>query len=517
MKMYRSMWLIAMLVVSTAFVACSKDDGGDPDDPGSKVPDPEGTMVLNMRNENNGGTYLRMENWPEIWINHSDNFESYADRIEFVSLGKMKGLGNVTKIPETGWESSVAVKPAYGYVAKWGNRYCRLYVVQELLAAGTNGVIGAEVKYQYPFEPTKLEVSPDSLHFPPEGGSQTVTITTDAQSWRLCGQPSWCVITPNGNKLDITVSPNAGETFQYGIVSVCAGEKTVHVKVKQDVAYLNIQSQPLSFSAQGGSETITVESNVDWTVSATKDWCEVAKEGDRFTVRVGAFQGNTLQRRDTVVVSASTGYRVKLAVFQEGNETSAPYAVGDPYNENGVKGIVYKVTEGGMHGMIVSLDETECVWSTESVVTGATDPNNGQINTDRVKALYSAAWWEANGESYYPAFWWCDVKNGGEGSGWYLPADEELVALYTAFCGLETYPGWEDTADRKYLEERKAFNVIFVNNGGMVLREDSYWTSHEYQYYGSSRQAARVNFKNGFIDANHNKGSENYVRAVRPF
>lgn len=118
MKMYRSMWLIAMLVVSTAFVACSKDDGGDPDDPGSKVPDPEGTMVLNMRNENNGGTYLRMENWPEIWINHSDNFESYADRIEFVSLGKMKGLGNITKLPETGWQSSVAVKPEYGYVAK---------------------------------------------------------------------------------------------------------------------------------------------------------------------------------------------------------------------------------------------------------------------------------------------------------------------------------------------------------------------------------------------------------------
>lgn len=31
--MYRSMWLMAMLVVSTAFVSCSKDDGGDPDDP----------------------------------------------------------------------------------------------------------------------------------------------------------------------------------------------------------------------------------------------------------------------------------------------------------------------------------------------------------------------------------------------------------------------------------------------------------------------------------------------------
>lgn len=183
MKMYRFMWLMAMLVVSAAFVACSKDGDGDPDDPGSKVPDPEGTMVLNMRNENNGGTYLRIENWPEIWINHSDNFESYADRIEFVSLGKMKGLGNVTKIPETGWQSSVAVKPAYGYVAKWGNRYCRLYVVQELLAAGTNGVIGAEVKYQYPFEPTKLEVSPDSLLFPREGGNLTVVVSTDADSW----------------------------------------------------------------------------------------------------------------------------------------------------------------------------------------------------------------------------------------------------------------------------------------------------------------------------------------------
>ena len=43
-------------------------------------------------------------------------------------------------------------------------------------------------------------------------------------------------------------------------------------------------------------------------------------------------------------------------------ETSAPYNVGDLYNENGKQGVVFEVSDGGRHGKIVSLDEAEAVW-----------------------------------------------------------------------------------------------------------------------------------------------------------
>ena len=440
MKMYRFMWLMAMLVVSAAFVACSKDGDGDPDDPGSKVPDPEGTMVLNMRNENNGGTYLRIENWPEIWINHSDNFESYADRIEFVSLGKMKGLGNVTKIPETGWQSSVAVKPAYGYVAKWGNRYCRLYVVQELLAAGTNGVIGAEVKYQYPFEPTKLEVSPDSLLFPREGGNLTVVVSTDADSWNytiITNLVPWLKISQEKNQLKVSVEENESVNVREAFIGINANEKQEYL----------------------------------WVI----------------------------QERD-------------------GRQTQAPYKIGDFYNENGVVGMVYKINDSGMHGMITSLKNTSTVWAVSGTLTNALDQNDGMNNTDVIKQL-------TDWESRYPAFKWCDDLNRNGVSGWYLPSINELKELYAGFCGLDEYPGYEAEASVRYGDARYNFEATLRKKGGYGMLNTVIEPYVPSLIYMSSTEINSsyfngVRFYDGLV-TNGNKTDNSYkyyiIRAVRPF
>ena len=430
---------MAMLVVSAAFVACSKDGDGDPDDPGSKVPDPEGTMVLNMRNENNGVTYLRIENWPGIWINHSDNFES-IDGTEFVSLGKMKGLGNVTKIPETGWQSSVAVKPAYGYVAKWGNRYCRLYVVQELLAAGTNGVIGAEVKYQYPFEPTKLEVSPDSLLFPREGGNLTVVVSTDADSWNytiITNLVPWLKISQEKNQLKVSVEENESVNVREAFIGINANEKQEYL----------------------------------WVI----------------------------QERD-------------------GRQTQAPYKIGDFYNENGVVGMVYKINDSGMHGMITSLKNTSTVWAVSGTLTNALDQNDGMNNTDVIKQL-------TDWESRYPAFKWCDDLNRNGVSGWYLPSINELKELYAGFCGLDEYPGYEAEASVRYGEARYNFEATLRKKGGYGMLNTVIEPYVPSLIYMSSTEINSsyfngVRFYDGLV-TNGNKTDNSYkyyiIRAVRPF
>lgn len=47
---------------------------------------------------------------------------------------------------------------------------------------------------------------------------------------------------------------------------------------------------------------------------------------------------------------------------------SGLYNVGDKYSRNGKTGIVFYVTDNGLHGKIVSEDETCCQWSTEEFV-----------------------------------------------------------------------------------------------------------------------------------------------------
>ena len=121
-------------------------------------PDPVGTIILKMRNYDNGRTYLYPSGFnPSAYfiILADNNFSGY--NIEFVSIGTVGGLGNVTSVPTSGWSYKVAVKPGHGYVARCTYDgeyvYARIYVVSWTEAASSGGIIGAEIKYQSPFYP----------------------------------------------------------------------------------------------------------------------------------------------------------------------------------------------------------------------------------------------------------------------------------------------------------------------------------------------------------------------------
>lgn len=105
--------------------------------------------------------------------------------------------------------------------------------------------------------------------------------------------------------------------------------------------------------------------------------------------------------------------------------TSGPYKVGDYYNENGKEGVVFRVNASGTSGMIVSLNDYLTMWANRDEYESETkrkikavDEDNGWNNFTIVKSISS---WEKK----YPAFAWC----ANLGSGWYLPATNELKSL----------------------------------------------------------------------------------------
>lgn len=97
------------------------------------------------------------------------------------------------------------------------------------------------------------------------------------------------------------------------------------------------------------------------------------------------------------------------------------YEVGDYYNRDNKKGVVFEVWDGGRHGKIISLTEAKLPWCTwtqiEKGKIGTSNHNDGKQNTDKVMNQNS---WEK-----YTAFVWCREL----GKEWYLPAVEELVTL----------------------------------------------------------------------------------------
>lgn len=58
---------------------------------------------------------------------------------------------------------------------------------------------------------------------------------------------------------------------------------------------------------------------------------------------------------------------------------SPKYGVGDYYEAEGVRGVVFSVTDGGRHGKILSLEETSLPWQTGAASTWSVRPTGRTV------------------------------------------------------------------------------------------------------------------------------------------
>ena len=168
-------------------------------------------------------------------------------------------------------------------------------------------------------------------------------------------------------------------------------------------------------------------------------------------------------------------------------KSASVYKIGDYYNENGKKGVVFEVSDGGNHGKIVSLDEAQLNWCTydlydRQIFIGASSKSDGKDNTYRVTDGPMNAW------DQYPAFVFCRMK---EGNDWYLPSKEELETIYN---------------------NRSKINQTLSAKNGEELKESYYWSSSEYD----ESWAWFVNMDGGYTNGAE-KRMFYYVRAVATF
>lgn len=546
-------WIAILCVMFCAAVACSSC-GGDDDSfaaggetggiaPDKDVPDPTGTITLSMRDSKNGHTYLN-----NIQISDENFVGGYCN---FVSLGPVKGLGNVAHLPTTGWASQVAVTPGNGYVAYDGSnkQFYRIYVT-EYIVSTTGGIIGAEVKYQTPFKGKDETISLDaqSLTIPAEGGIQTLTfnnqgvILFDVQASGLkvektstydypfltngiaitaepnsssssiegtvtlttlhgkktvikvtqagaepfvafyesevelpfsqqthtvglsgnialsnlsaSSSASWCKAelvdntssmqaknsrvkfigdkpantvkatsnTSTSYSLALTLDENATTKPRNATITVKSkdGKASATLKVVQKGIPFEVKNDKIGFDKNASYRTITINTTVsNWEAESSASWCTFSKNGNQLTIRA------TASTQDRTAVISFKGFDTKITVHQ------SKYAVGDSYNEKGIKGTVGYI---GDEARYVYKDVGETTWSTEKVLTGANSMDDGEYNMSIIKKI---SYWEDS----YPPFLLCEQLNTNGVTGWYLPAANELASLQH----LRNYWYWSST------------------------------------------------------------------------
>lgn len=283
--------LLAIAAMAVAATSCTKEEIGSPGtDPGSdptvQVPDPEGTITLSMRNDR--GTYLD----DNFYIDDADNFSGGY----FVSLGEMKGLGNVTRIPKHGWSSKTAVVPGTGYVAynSYG-RFYRLFVTSYTVNT-MNEIIGADVKYQTPFYPTEtIKLPLQVLEFGQAGGSQNIVFDNEnIVPFIVSSSADWCQVYTSStldysfltDGIIVEVTPNEGAQRE-ATVSILDGNNNVQeISIIQAGAepYLSLSQDTLSLPYTAGSvRSLGIMTNYyfdDLSVTSSAEWCQATLESN---------------------------------------------------------------------------------------------------------------------------------------------------------------------------------------------------------------------------------------------
>lgn len=255
------LFLLCVAFGALLFSSCSKDDDAENDNsgpvinPDKNIPDPKGTITMNMMVGDDKDKSVSINDFGTIQINSAYNFMGYegSSYYSFVSLGKMKGLGNVTAIPQDGWNYSVAVNPGEGYVVRYKGYYdsqaiyARLYVVSEI--AGTSGgIIGYTIKCQAPFV-FAPKFTESSLEFDADENLTKELTFVNPTNVTVKSKPDWCEVKATEKGFKVTATPNYINAERSGIIEFENTEGSTSVSVKQK------KSDNPKFEAGNGTET----------------------------------------------------------------------------------------------------------------------------------------------------------------------------------------------------------------------------------------------------------------------
>ena len=184
-------------------------------------------------------------------------------------------------------------------------------------------------------------------------GSQGGVIYIDLMSntsWSVSSNQYWCrALKTEGTgdaRLAVSVGPaDLFVTTTATLTFVTDGGVTVTFFIHRNgrevvVETLSVSPQSKTFSAAGGSFTMTVSSTTSWLLTSNRDWCVAAQSSGvgnaMFLVAVAANESNTADNATITVSTASGSVTQIVAVSREGNTPSGGTVSGHDYVDLGL-------------------------------------------------------------------------------------------------------------------------------------------------------------------------------------
>ena len=296
-------------------------------------------------------------------------------------------------------------------------------------------------------------------------------------------------------------------------------------KFPEEPATLSVSPTQVELtSEEGATADVTVSTNklsFAYVIEGNSNtWLSAVQNEDK--IKFTALSKNDGDEVRTAIVTITAGSgdaqaTVTITIRQQKGQTEAPaFQIGDFVKMDGDTelaegGIVFWVE--GNNAKILSLKRsaTAINWANEGFIDalGLTDQEDGEANTQKMRESAIAA--------NIPILEYCK-------DGWYLPARNEMEAVFTAYNGgpSQSIGVKPDAIKQEEKDARAAWDKILTDNGGDVMNEkadntagDSYFTSTEADDASKVFYVRFGQWNPGLTGAKYAKSPARYVRCIR--
>ncbi|MBV6655328.1 MAG: fibronectin type III domain-containing protein [Mameliella sp.] len=176
-----------------------------------------------------------------------------------------------------------------------------------------------------------LNVSPPNLSLPSSSGTTSLTVSSNT-TWIVSDNVNWLSVTPgsgNGDgSLTVNYSAYTGLISRQAEITIETTDGLIvrQIPVIQESAdpMLEINPSVLDFSANGGSDFVSVIANQSWTVgSPGVNWIQVTPDngtGNGTLMVQCDLNNNSTSRSASLLLTGNNGGSVMLTVTQQGNQ-----------------------------------------------------------------------------------------------------------------------------------------------------------------------------------------------------
>ena len=325
MRKFNLFLMCGLLLTAMFLVAgCNNNEPEIPEIP--EVPNPEGTVEIWMRDADNGSTWVIPEAFTGGFGINNQNFvwQALGTPLQFASVGEVNSLGEVTEIPTSGWANQIAIFPGHGYIVRQNANYTRMYVA-DWITNTAGDIVGARIMYQSPFK--NAEPDADTFVFEADGGSRSfVVLSNDDWVITRTDNDDWYALSAlSGSRSELlTITVNENETVEERNTTLIFGTggiefATVGIRQEAGPPFINLDKNMLNFEYAGGSQTIEISSNYNWTISDTPSWIIVSTQSGEgnTTVTVTASENELAVEREVALTFRSGTQTATVEVTQE--------------------------------------------------------------------------------------------------------------------------------------------------------------------------------------------------------